>query len=141
MSAVIPPHTTPHAIGEASRRSGVHIETIRYYERIGILGDIARGDNGRRSFSADSTERLTFIRRCRDLGLPLDRIRSLLVMVDGTDLTCDQVKLELDEQLQDTRQKIADLRKLEAELQSLSSSCAGGVSPDCSAMKQLFTRR
>lgn len=127
------------SIGEASRRSGVHIETIRYYERIGLLGKIARGDNGRRYFSADTTDRLTFIRRCRDLGLPLGRIRNLLAMVDGTALACAEVKLELDLQLDETRQKIADLRKLEAALQSLSSSCAGDVSPDCSAMNQLYS--
>ena len=79
-------------IGQLSRRSGVNIETIRFYERVGILPKPPRSQGGHRLYDEAHEKRLHFVRRSRELGFSLDEIRGLLRLVDGGRYTCSEVR-------------------------------------------------
>ena len=113
-------------IGALSERTGVNIETIRYYERSGLMPDLPRTEDGHRLYRHEHLKRLAFIRRSRELGFSLEEIRALLRLVDGGDHTCGEVKALTDVHLAAVRRKIADLRKLEKTLKDISSRCEGG---------------
>ena len=83
--------TDEFSIGVLSERSGVHIETIRYYEKIGVMPKPARSAAGYRVYGNDHTRRLHFVRRGRELGFSLDELRGLLRLVDGHSYTCREV--------------------------------------------------
>jgi MerR family mercuric resistance operon transcriptional regulator len=124
------------AIGEAARLSGVSIETIRYYEREGIVAQPARGENGRRLYGATEVADLTFIRRCRDLGFPMPDARALLALSHGRDSDCDRVRDLATRHLATVRDRIAELRRLEGALVELTANCAAG-SPLCPMLDEL----
>ncbi len=128
------------AIGELSAGTGVNIETIRYYEKIGLLPAPPRTAGGHRLYSMEHRARLVFLRRCRELGFSLEEIRALLRLVDGGDYTCEEVKTLTMQHLQNVRQKMKDLRKLEKALVSISSQCVGGLTQDCPILESLFTQ-
>lgn len=128
-------------IGVLSKRTGCDIETIRYYERIGVMPKPPRTEGGHRVFSEDHLKRLTFIRRSRELGFTLVQIRDLLGLVDGNDYTCDEVKAITVEHADAVRQKIADLRKLKRVLDDMVSQCNRGDIPDCPVIEALFEER
>ncbi|HKJ94212.1 MAG TPA: helix-turn-helix domain-containing protein [Gammaproteobacteria bacterium] len=125
-------------IGDLAGNTGVNIETIRYYERVGILPRPVRAANNYRIYSAAHERRLRFVRRARDLGFTLDEVRVLLRMIDGGDYTCEQVKAVGAEHLEAVRSKIADLRHMETTLTALMAQCRGGRTPDCSMLETLF---
>ncbi|MBA3562581.1 MAG: helix-turn-helix domain-containing protein [Gammaproteobacteria bacterium] len=125
------------SIGELSRRSGVNIETIRYYERIGLLPPPPRTEGGHRLYPDNHLKRLVFIRRSRELGFTLDEIRNLLGLVEGG-YTCGEVKDAAFTHLKDIRRKIADLRRMERTLTETAARCEGGDAPDCPIMDSLF---
>ncbi len=128
-------------IGVLSKRTGCDIETIRYYERIGVMPKPPRTEGGHRVFSEDHLKRLTFIRRSRELGFTLVQVRDLLGLVDGNDYTCDEVKAITVEHADAVRQKIADLRKLKRVLDDMVSQCNRGDIPDCPVIEALFEER
>ncbi len=119
-----------HGIGELSRRSGVHIETIRYYEKVGLLPRPSRTAGGHRFYADDALKRLTFIRRSRELGFSLDEVRNLLGLVEGG-FTCGEVQEAALMHLSDIRRKIADLRRMERVLAETAKHCEGGAAPRC----------
>jgi MerR family mercuric resistance operon transcriptional regulator len=124
-------------IGALSKRTRVHVETIRYYERIGILPPPPRSAGGHRVYGADDLRRLVFIRRSRELGFTLDEIRNLLSFV-RRGYTCGEVKKAALVHLEDIRRKIADLRRMERTLAGTAARCAGGSAPNCPIMDSLF---
>ncbi len=126
-------------IGELSRRTRVNIETIRYYERTGVLPHPPRTEGGRRVYGEDDLKRVGFVRRCRELGFALDSVREMLRMVDGGDVTCDQVREIATDHLGDVRARIADLKNMEKTLGATVSRCAGGETPDCPILETLYT--
>lgn len=128
-------------IGEISKHTGCHIETIRYYERLGLLPKPPRSSGGHRLYDRDHLKRLVFIRRSRELGFSLEEIRTLLRLVDGKRYTCREVKAVTDGHLQDVERKISDLRKLRSTLRAISSQCEGGLVPQCPIIDALFTER
>ena len=83
--------TLNYLIGEASRQSGVHIETIRYYERSGVMPKPNRSPSGQRIYDGEQLQRLSFIKRCRELGFSLNEVRDLFGLVDGGNQTCNEV--------------------------------------------------
>ena len=118
-------------IGALSKETGVKIETIRYYEREGLIPNPPRTSGGHRSYNQTHLKRLTFIRRSRELGFTLDEIRRLLELVDGQSYTCDEIKeITLDHAIT-VRSKIADLRRLEKTLTRIANQCRGGTTPEC----------
>ena len=126
------------AIGQLSKLTGVHIETIRYYERIGVMPRPPRSEGGQRIYDDSNVKRLSFIARCRDLGFSLDDIRSLLGLVDGNGMTCADVRqMTLDHAAQ-AKRKIADLKKLERTLRTMADQCHGNHVPECPIIDTLF---
>src|SRR6056297_3780022 len=117
--------------GELARATGCNIETIRYYEKTGLLPDPPRTDAGYRIYSAAHATRLRFILRARELGFPMDDIRGLLGLEDGTAPTCAEVKERTDRHLADIRAKIADLQRIESVLAETAGRCSGDDVPDC----------
>ncbi|MHA7901632.1 MAG: MerR family transcriptional regulator [Henriciella sp.] len=109
-------------IGRLSAETGVHIETIRYYEKIGLIPKPPRSDGGRRLYDAQAIQRLSFIRRARDLGFPLDSVRSLMRLATEPGSCADAFDIAERHRL-DVRNRIADLRRLERHLADLTKAC------------------
>lgn len=118
-------------IGYVSEVTGCNIETIRYYERIGLLPKPDRTDGGFRLYSDEQINRLNFIRRSRNLGFHLDEVRDLLSLVDTNTYTCADVKGMTVKHLSEIEEKIADLTKLKKVLKDMASQCEGEQIPDC----------
>lgn len=129
------------SIGALSRESSVNIETIRYYEKIGVMPKPARSLGGYRLYTSDHLKRLTFIRRGRELGFSLDELRDLLRLVDGHDYTCAEVRTLTLDHVASIRQRIADLRRLERVMTAVASQCSGRKVPDCPIIDALFQAR
>jgi MerR family mercuric resistance operon transcriptional regulator len=125
-------------IGALSDRTGCNIETIRYYERIGLMPRTARSDGGHRLYGEDHVKRMGFIRRSRKLGFTLEQIRTLLDLVDGRRYTCTQVKRITIEHLEEIRRKMVDLTRIEQALKSMAALCDGGAVPKCAVIDALF---
>lgn len=124
------------SIGQAATSSGVTIETIRYYERKGVVPRPPRSASGRRLYDADAIARLRFVRRCRDLGFSLADVRVLLSLSGEAD-PCMPVWELGRGHLARIRAKIADLRRLETALERLLAPCATRGS-HCPALQALF---
>lgn len=127
-------------IGALSRRTGVNIETIRYYEREGLLRRPARTAGGYRTYVPADAQRLAFIRRTRDLGFSLDEVRRLLGLADQKSRSCRSVHALAAQHLSDIRTRISDLKKMEAVLRSMVAECAAGTMPDCPLLEALSRR-
>lgn len=125
--------------GTLALLSGVNGETIRYYEKIGLMPDPVRSAGGHRIYEQPQLKRLSFIRRSRELGFSLKEIRGLLGLVDGGDYTCAEVRDRTLVHLSDVAQKIADLQKMQRTLDSMASKCVGGQVPDCPIVDELFS--
>ena len=117
--------------GDLARTTGCNIETIRYYEKTGLLPDPPRTDAGYRIYSAAHATRLRFILRARELGFSMEVIRGLMGLEDGTAPTCAEVKERTERHLADVRARIADLRRIESVLAATASRCSGAEVPDC----------
>lgn len=118
-------------IGVLSRGSGVNIETIRYYERIGLMPEPPRSEGGHRVYDKAHKRRLIFIRRARELGFSLNDIRNLLGLERSQSLACDEVKALTEQHIAEIRGKIRDLKELERVLSELTAQCRGGKVPAC----------
>lgn len=125
-------------IGEASRRSRINIETIRYYERIGLVPKPARSAGGRRHYTGDQVRRLAFIKRARELGFGLATIRALLALVEGGRFTCSEVHAMVLDHLGDVGRKIEDLQRIERVLEGMAAQCSRGDLPQCPIVEALF---
>lgn len=125
-------------IGDIARRSGVQIETIRYYERAGVVPKPGRTPGGHRLYSSEQLNRLVFIRRSRELGFSLAEVRALLDLVDGGEMTCEEIHGITMEHLTNVRQKLTDLHRLERALKELAGQCSKGKVPDCPIVDTLF---
>jgi len=124
--------------GELARRTGCNLETIRYYESIGIMPDPARSTSGHRLYDQTDQNRLRFILRCRELGFSIEELRKLLKIVDSDEYTCQEVLVLTDQYLATVAQKIADLQDLESRLQGIAKQCPGGDAPVCPIIDALF---
>ena len=125
------------SIGGLTERTGCKVETIRYYERIGLLPAPPRSAGRHRVYGRDHLKRLTFIRRARCLGFALAEVRELLDLADGG-AGCAQVKQVTLAHLGDVKRKLADLRRLEKVLKNMAAECDGGDVPDCPILDALF---
>ena len=126
------------SIGSLSQQSGVNIETIRYYEKIGVMPKPGRSAGGYRVYGPEHVKRLHFVRRGRELGFTLDEVRGLLRLVDGHSYTCAEVHALTVGHLEDIRQKIADLKRLERVMSDMASSCTRDQIPECPVIDALF---
>jgi MerR family mercuric resistance operon transcriptional regulator len=125
-------------IGTISSKTDVPIETIRYYERVGILPQPDRSEGGQRLYDSSQIRRISFVKRCRDLGFSLKEIGNLLALVDEGDQTCKEVYSVTTKHLENVRKKLADLKKLERVLKEMPGLCSRGSKPDCPIIEALF---
>lgn len=119
------------SIGTLGRRSGVNIETIRYYEREGVLPAAQRAPNGRRVYGHGDVQRLAFIRHARELGFELSSVRSLLAMQEQPSASCDEISTMAQAKLSEVEIRLRRLLALRAELRRLSRNCRGGTVAAC----------
>ena len=126
-----------HATASELRRSdlarvtGCNLETIRYYESVGLMPDPPRTSSGHRRYGTAHVERLSFVMRARDLGFTMDEIRDLLGLVDRGSHTCAEVERMGRHQLDVVRAKIRDLQAIEAILDETIACCTGSDTPEC----------
>lgn len=125
-------------IGELAEMAGVNLETVRYYERIGLMPRPERTPGGHRNYESEHVRRLGFIRRSRELGFTIDQVRGLLQLVDGRRYTCAEIQAIAFRHIADIRHKIADLRHLEQALADLATQCKGDQVPECPIVDALF---
>lgn len=124
-------------IGAAAAASGCHIETVRYYERIGLLPAPPRSASGYRRYGEQDIQRLRFIARGRELGFSLAEIGSLMQLADDPGLACVEVDQLARQHLTDIKARLKDLRRMAAELQRTIDRCKGGQRGDCSILSAL----
>ena len=110
-------------IGALAQQTRCNIETIRFYEKIGVLPKPARTEGGHRVYGRAHVERLTFVRRARELGFTLDEVRALLRLAEAADVPCAEVKDLAATHLAGVRTKIADLRAMQKALTTLIAEC------------------
>ncbi len=113
-------------IGELAFLAHTPVETIRYYEREGLLPAPVRTESNYRVYAMRDVERLSFIRRCRGMEMALDEIRVLLRLRDAPSERCDEVDALLDKHLGHVTERLRELRQLEQQLRRLRGNCAGG---------------
>lgn len=114
------------SIGQLAKQAGVGVETIRFYERKGLLAEPARRpSSGYRQYPADVVRRIRFIRRAKDLGFTLREIQDLLELDASPQSTCADVRAKAEAKLSDVHQKIQDLQRIERVLAILAKSCKG----------------
>src|SRR5260370_29629523 len=128
-------------IGELSARTGVNIETIRYYEKIKMLQAPPRTEGGHRVYGPTETRVLAFIRRARELGFSLAEIRALLNLGAPGKASCAEVRNVATRHLDGIRAKIGDLKKLERLLAKTIAQCSGKKVPDCPVLDILDIQR
>ncbi len=110
-------------IGKVAKRAGVGIETVRFYEREGLLDEPPRSASGYRQFDEDVVRRLLFISRAKELGFTLKEIKELLSLRVDSEICCDDVKAKADAKIAGIESKIATLRKMKKALVQLSTAC------------------
>jgi len=125
-------------ISELSQATGVDVDTIRYYEKAGLLPEPARAANGYRSYGDDHLERLAFVRHCRALDIPLADVQSLLDFVDGARDESGDIEALIEAQLKRVRARLKSLRALERQLAHLRERCdADHASHACGILHEL----
>lgn len=124
-------------IGDMGKATGTKIETIRYYERIGLLPKPSRTSSNYRDYGQAELARLSFVRRARDLGFSLDQVRALLSISGDRSGDCAGIDRIATEHLLEVDRKLADLTALRKELKAVIESCAGGTIADCRIIEAL----
>jgi MerR family transcriptional regulator, mercuric resistance operon regulatory protein len=131
----------PLTIGTLAKASGVHVETVRYYERIGLMPKSSRTASNYRSFGPEHVERLSFVRRAREIGFSIGEIKELLVLAEPGRTACAEVQTLTAVHLHEVRAKIADLRRLEAILAGALERCLVETAPVCPVLDMLASPR
>lgn len=127
-------------IGNLAEATGMAVETIRFYEREGLIPAARRAENNYRQYTSVHAERLAFIRHCRNLDMTLDEIRSLLRLRDAPSETCSEVNALLDEHIGHVAQRVRELRALERELKLLRARCSSPNALDeCGILQHLHS--
>jgi MerR family transcriptional regulator, copper efflux regulator len=125
-------------IGTVAKRAGVHIDTIRYYEREGLLPEPLRRASGYRSYNESVIDRLRFIRRAKDLGFTLEEIRDLLALSVDRHRGVKAVKERAEQRLASIDARIAELMRIRKGLEQLIEACPGRGDPEqCPILRAL----
>ncbi|SEO09345.1 MerR family transcriptional regulator [Palleronia pelagia] len=124
-------------IGNLAKKTGTKVQTIRYYEQIGLMPEPGRTAGGQRRYGEDELDRLAFVRHARQLGFTLEAIRELLDLSDEPDRSCENAAAIARRQLRQVEQRIARLEALRTELKRMVRECAGGQTADCRVLEVL----
>lgn len=127
-------------IGQLARETGTKVETVRFYEKSGLLPVPSRTEGNYRSYDPAHLNRLSFIRRARDLGFSLDQVRTLLALSDDRNQSCAAIDTIAKEHRVEVERKIADLQSLKTELDRMIDQCGCGVVADCHIIETLSPR-
>ncbi|MBO9463254.1 MULTISPECIES: MerR family transcriptional regulator [Stappiaceae] len=125
------------SIGGLAKKTGTKVQTIRYYEQIGLLPEPDRTEGGQRRYSNEQLDKLSFIRHSRQLGFSLEAIRELLDLCDHPNRPCDMADAIARRQLKQVEQRIARLQALHTELKRMVYECSGGRTADCRVLEVL----
>lgn len=126
------------SIGALAEKTGVHLETIRYYERIGLMLAAPRSQANHRLYGMVHVKRLAFIRRSRELGFTLDQIQALLALAEDRTRSCGEARQLGRQHLSEIHTKLVDLKRMERVLKRMVEQCADGNLPDCPLIEALF---
>ena len=124
-------------IGSMGKKTGTKVQTIRYYEQIGLMPEPGRTAGGQRRYGDAELDRLSFIRHSRQLGFSLDAIRELLDLSDQPDRSCDEADIIARRQLKQVEQKMERLTALQTELKRMVEECSGGKTANCRVLEVL----
>lgn len=124
-------------IGSLARRTGTKVQTIRYYEQIGLMPEPGRTEGGQRRYGDHELDRLAFIRHARQLGFSLEAIRELLDLSDHPNRPCHEADAIARRQLKQVEQRLARLEALRTELKRMVQECSGGQTADCRVLEVL----
>ncbi len=125
-------------IGELAQKCDINLETLRYYERVGIMLPPPRSRSGHREYPGSSADRLVFIRRAQSLGFTLTEIKELLELKRNEDEHCSDVVHSIDAKLQEVEKKIRDLRSIHRALKTMKELCQGDcLIGDCPILENL----
>ena len=124
-------------IGEVAAQTGCSVESIRHYEKLGLLPKAQRGEQGYRFYSRQMMERVSFIRHGRALGLGLEAIKTLLDLVECPEAECALADQVAERHLNEMKARIAALQALVDQLEGLSKHCQGGLVRDCQILQAL----
>jgi DNA-binding transcriptional MerR regulator len=124
-------------IGDLARRTGTKINTIRFYEDIGLMPKADRTEAGRRTYAEVDFRRLSFIRHSRGLGFSIDEIRSLMALSDQPDQDCAEAATIARRHLNSIKDRIERLEALQSQLTTIATSCSGGRAADCSVIEAI----
>lgn len=128
-------------IGKVARSAGLAIDTVRYYEREGLLQKPARTLSGYRQYSPDAVKRLQFIRQAKELGFTLSEIRELLTLKVAPGKSCADVRARAQAKIADVKQRIAQLDRMKRALVKLAAACSGrGPTSECPILEAMETR-
>lgn len=129
-----------YTIGQLAKRASVNIQTIRFYEKKGILKPVERRESGYRLYDDECFKQLGFILRSKELGFSLQEISELLDLRFPSSQNCDAVKNKVHQKLADVRSKITQLKQLESTLKSLAQDCESRSIPDkCPIIENIKT--
>lgn len=126
-------------IGELASRAGCDVQTVRFYEREGLLAEPDRQASGYRNYAAPHLQRLQFIRHCRSLDISLPDIRELVQLAAAPIQSCGQVNALLDDHIARVQLRLDALRALQHQLLALRSSCTGGPTEACAILESFMT--
>lgn len=126
-----------YAIGEMARAGGCKVQTVRYYEKIGLLAEPRRSAGNQRIYDQSHMDRLAFIRHSREMGFPLPAIRELLELADDRSRSCARVDLIAQARLEEVESRIQRLRALKGELVRMIEMCRGGRIEHCRIIEVL----
>lgn len=124
-------------IGRLAKATGTKVETVRWYEKVGLIDPPQRTNANYRAYAASDLARLSFIRRARNLGFSLDQVRALIEISDQRDRDCGTIDALASEHLEEIDRKIADLSALRRELAEVVASCRGGSVAECRILDAL----
>lgn len=124
-------------IGSLAKKTGTKVQTIRYYEQIGLMPERGRTEGGQRRYGEAELDRLSFVRHARQLGFSLDAIRELLDLSDHPSRSCEEADAIARRQLKQVEQRMARLKALRTELKRMVHECSGGRTADCRVLEVL----
>ncbi len=125
-------------IGKLAETAGVNIQTIRYYERIGLIPQPQRKESGYRQYDKKDVQKIKFIKRAKELGFTLREIQDLLTLRVDPDSTCEDIRERAEKKITDIEEKISELKRIKKALDKLTTACVGrGPTGDCPILEAL----
>ena len=136
-------NSVKYSIGQLAKESGCKVETVHYYEKIGLMPEPPRTEGGHRVFALSHVKRLNFIRRSRELGFKIEQIKDLLKFIDEPNHYCGEVRAIAMLQARAVQEKIDDLQRLQLALNEMVIKCKGSNNSidDCPIVDALFTKK